>query len=54
MIASYLATGIALAAALIAGCERKETIVDVKTPVGDVEVERDKVDNSVDVKVRDK
>ena len=36
---------------LVAGCERKEKVIDVKTPGGSVEVERSKDTGRVDVKV---
>jgi hypothetical protein len=39
-----------LGAGTLNGC-RKERVVDVQTPVGDVNVDRDKLDGDVDVKV---
>ncbi|MEZ6046427.1 MAG: hypothetical protein R3C11_12825 [Planctomycetaceae bacterium] len=37
--------------AVLAGCDNKETILDVETPDGELEVERDKDTGSVDVEV---
>jgi hypothetical protein len=42
---------VAAAALAIAGCDRKETIIDVQTPRSDVEVERDKDTGQVTVEV---
>jgi hypothetical protein len=36
------------------GCNRKEKVLDVKTPGGGIEVERDKKTGEVDIKVEDK
>ncbi len=36
------------------GCERKETIVDIETPGGQIEVERSVDTGAVDVQVTDK
>ncbi len=33
------------------GCERKEKLIDIETPSGEVEVERDKDSGAVDVEV---
>jgi hypothetical protein len=45
-----LALGIWLAAGTLSGC-RKERVVDVQTPIGDVQVDKDKVNGDVEVKV---
>jgi hypothetical protein len=45
--------GLALAAALSLGCDNKETVLDVETPGGGVEVERDRDTGAVDVDVED-
>ena len=37
-----------------AGCNRKEKVLDVKTPGGGIEVERDKKTGDVDIQVEDK
>jgi hypothetical protein len=42
---------VAVALLAFAGCERKETIIDVKTPRSDIEVERDKDTGNVTVEV---
>lgn len=39
--------------AMAGGCENKEPIVDVETPAGEVEVERDRDTGAVDVEVTD-
>lgn len=46
LIAAAFAAGITLT-----GCDNKETILDVETPGGGVEVERDRDDGSIDVDV---
>ena len=54
LLAAVMA-GVAIGAAGIAGCERKETIIDVQTPGADIEVDRDKRTGTVEVDVdRDK
>lgn len=35
----------------VAGCERKETLLDVETPGGQIEVERSKDTGAIDVNV---
>ena len=35
----------------LSGCERKERVVDVKTPIGDVKVDKTVDDSDVEVKV---
>jgi hypothetical protein len=42
-----------LAMAPFVGCERKEKVLDVETPGGEVEVERNIDTGRVDVEVRD-
>lgn len=37
-----------------AGCQKKEKVLDVKTPAGDIEVERDKKTGDIDIKIEDK
>lgn len=39
------------AAAVQVGCEHKEKLIDIETPRGEVEVERDKDTGDVDVEV---
>lgn len=49
--------GLLTAAALLlgtAGCERKEKVLDVDTPGGGIEVQRDKKTGDIDIKVEDK
>lgn len=36
------------------GCKRKEKVLDVKTPAGGIEVERDKDTGAVDIKIDEK
>lgn len=45
-----LTLGICLGPGTLSGC-RKERVVDVQTPIGDVKVDKDKVNGDVDVKV---
>ncbi len=48
----FAAACLAVAAvAFVAGCERKEKVIDIETPAGEVEVERSKRDVDVDVDV---
>jgi proline racemase len=42
---------LAFACIALTGCSQGETVVDVKTPAGNVEVTKDKADGSVEVKV---
>ncbi len=53
LVALYLiASGFAgLGASALTGCERKEKVIDVETPGGDVEVERNIDTGAVDVEV---
>jgi len=37
-----------------AACQRKEKVLDIKTPGGGIEVERDKKSGEVDIKVEEK
>jgi hypothetical protein len=49
--------GLLTAAALFsgtAGCERKEKVLDVETPGGGIEIQRDKDSGDIDIKVEDK
>ena len=36
------------------GCNQKETMLDVETPGGEVEIKRDKTDGEIEVDVNDK
>jgi hypothetical protein len=45
------ALGACFGACALNGCDRKERVVDVQTPIGDVKVDKDKVDGDVEVKV---
>jgi hypothetical protein len=49
--ASMVLSGLLIMAvgATLGGC--KERVADIKTPIGDVKVDRDRFDDSVDVKV---
>lgn len=38
----------------LAGCEQKEKVLDVETPSGELEIERDKSDGSVGVEINKK
>ncbi|MEQ8851959.1 hypothetical protein [Gimesia sp.] len=38
----------------LAGCEQKEKVLDVETPSGELEIERDKSDGSVGVELNKK
>jgi hypothetical protein len=42
------------ATALSTGCQRKERVVDIETPAGDVHVDRDKDTGGVEVNVHEK
>jgi proline racemase len=42
---------LAVACVALTGCSQKETVVDVKTPAGNVEVTKDKADGDVEVTV---
>jgi hypothetical protein len=45
-----LALGIVVGTITLGGC-RKERVVDVQTPVGDVQVDKDRLNGDVEVKV---
>jgi hypothetical protein len=49
-----VALGVCLGAASFVGCERKERVLDVETPGGSVEVDRNIDTGEVDVEVTDK
>ena len=51
--ASLYATLLIAASLLTVGCERKEKVLDIETPAGEVEVERDN-DGNVDVEINKK
>jgi proline racemase len=42
---------LAIACIGLTGCQEKETVVDIQTPAGDVEVTKDKADGDVEVTV---
>ena len=48
-----LATGLVLCAGLLAGCEREETLLEIETPDGGVEVQRNIDSGKIDVEVED-
>ena len=52
-IGTFLAAACLAALTIVSavGCERKEKVVDIETPIGDVKVERDKSNGNVDVDV---
>jgi hypothetical protein len=52
-IAALMALAVAIVVTL-SGCQRKEKVLDIKTPGADVEVTRDKDTGRVDVDVKDK
>jgi hypothetical protein len=52
--ASLIVLAASLSAFTIAGCERKERILDVETPAGDVEVDRNIDTGEVEVKVKER
>ncbi len=41
----------AIACVALTGCQEKETVVDVETPSGDIEVTKDKDSGDIEVKV---
>ena len=45
---------VAAALALVPGCERKEKVLGIETPDGEIGVERDKSSGDGDVEVNDK
>ena len=50
---SAIVLGMCISMAAVTGCERKERVIDVNTPGGDVEVERDIDTGEVTVDVDD-
>jgi hypothetical protein len=52
--ASLVVSATCLAAITLSGCERKERVVDIETPVGDVEVDRNIDTGEVEVKVNER
>jgi hypothetical protein len=50
----YLAFAVLMATSVVAGCERKERVLDVRTPGGDVTVDRNIDNGRVDVKTTNK
>ncbi len=46
-----IVVGTCLGLLALGGCERKERVVDVKTPIGDVKVDKNVDNGDVDVKV---
>jgi hypothetical protein len=53
---SLAITALLLAAFAFAGtsCKRKEKVLDIKTPSGGIEVERDKKSGEIEMKVEEK
>ncbi len=53
LVAWYLfaSCGAGIGLCALTGCERKEKVIDIETPAGDVEVKRDKDTGKVDVEV---
>jgi hypothetical protein len=52
--ATTLALSVCIGAASFVGCERKERVLDVQTPEGSLEVDRNIDTGEVDVEVTDK
>ncbi|HJQ79747.1 MAG TPA: hypothetical protein VJ828_07315 [Lacipirellulaceae bacterium] len=52
--AATLAFSVCIGAASFVGCERKERVLDVQTPEGSLEVDRNIDTGEVDVEVTDK
>ena len=52
----FLATALLLAACALgsSSCNRKEKVLDVDTPGGGIEIERDKKSGEVDLKIEEK
>lgn len=42
---------ILLACSLSAGCERKEKVLDIETPAGEIEIERTPATDAIDIDV---
>jgi hypothetical protein len=51
---AFVVAATSLSVISLAGCERKETILDVQTPGADVEVERNIDTGEVDVEATDR
>jgi hypothetical protein len=51
--AATLAFGVCIGAASFVGCERKERVLDVQTPEGSLQVDRNIDTGEVDVEVTD-
>lgn len=49
----WLTFSLVLVASLTSGCERKETVLDIETPDGQVEVERSLETGALDIEVTD-
>jgi hypothetical protein len=49
-----IAVGTCFSLFALSGCERKQRVVDVETPVGDVKVDKGVESGNVDVKVNSK
>ena len=49
-LSALLATG----ALFLTGCDRKEKVIDIETPGGSLEVERDKDTGEVDIEAEEK
>ena len=49
-----VALSVCLGAAIFSGCERKERVLDVQTPEGSLQVDRNVDTGRVDVEVTDK
>jgi hypothetical protein len=50
----FVASAMIAAAMITGGCERKETILDVETPRGELEIERSVDSGQVDVDIDEK
>jgi hypothetical protein len=54
LLAIALTLGTCLSLVALGGCARKERVVDVRTPAGDVTVDRNVDNGNVEVKTYDK
>ncbi len=54
IVTATVALSVCLGAASFVGCERKERVLDVETPEGSLEVDRNIDTGEVDVEVTDK
>jgi hypothetical protein len=52
--AASMLVGACIALGIVAGCERKERVLDIETPGADVEVDRNIDTGEVEVDVNDK